>query len=70
MAFRVTDRFDIARTIAVVLDAAKVTVASADCPMLLCDSGVENLNGPVEGLVTTGQLRRVPAQTETASPTR
>ena len=67
LAFRVAERFQIASTIAVLVEAAQQAVSvddKADVPMLVVDGGVENFNGGVDGLVEQGILRRVLALTE------
>ena len=49
---------------AVLLDASRGATPSATTPVVLADAGVENVNGQVDDLITTGVLRRVLAFTE------
>ena len=67
LAFRVTERFEIASTIAVLAEAARQALGvdeRVDAPMLVGDGGVENFNQGVDALVDSGILRRVLAQTD------
>jgi putative transposase len=67
LSFRVTDRFEIGNTVAVLVDAARGAVGVAGAeepPMLVVDGGVENFNGGVDELIGKGVLRRVLALTE------
>ena len=61
------DCFDVANSIAVLVEAAKGVVGVSDAgesPMLVVDGGVENFNGDVDELIKSGVLRRVLAMTE------
>jgi transposase InsO family protein len=66
LAYRVADCFDIANSVAVLVEAAQgaVGVTAAEPPMLMVDGGVENFNGDVDKLIKSGLLRRVLAMTE------
>lgn len=67
LAFRVTERFEIANTIAVLVEAARKAIGvngQAAPPMLVVDGGVENFNGGMDELIDKGLLRRVLALTE------
>jgi len=67
LAYRVADCFDVANSIAVLVEAAKGVVGVSDAgesPMLVVDGGVENFNGDVDKLIESGLLRRVLAMTE------
>ncbi|MCG3133002.1 MAG: hypothetical protein HMLKMBBP_00088 [Planctomycetes bacterium] len=64
LAWRVADRFDPGVTASLLVDAGRHLGAEHSPPMLLADSGVENLNGAVDALVNDGRLRRVLAGTE------
>ncbi len=67
LAFRVSERFEVANTVAVLADAAGKAVTACratDAPMLVVDGGVENFNRGVDELVDNGVLRRVLALTE------
>ncbi|MFC1642178.1 hypothetical protein ACFL5O_05740 [Myxococcota bacterium] len=67
LAYRVADCFDIANSIAVLVEAAQGAVGVADAdkpPMLVVDGGVENFNGDLDKLIKSGVLRRVLAMTE------
>jgi hypothetical protein len=67
LSFRVADRFEIANTIAVLVEAACGAVGASGAqeePMLVVDGGVENFNGSVDKLIKGGVLRRVLAMTE------
>ena len=52
------------------LDAAKWLPTPKPAPIVVADSGTENVNGEVDGLVETGVIRRVLAQVEVVSRTR
>jgi putative transposase len=62
LAWKVTGTFDPNATVGILLTAAKGV--SGDKPMLVADGGVENFNGAVDELITSGLLSRVLAQTE------
>lgn len=67
LAFRVSDRFQVANALAVLEDAVDRAAGSSketDSPMLVVDGGVENFNGDVDELVATGAIRRVLAQAD------
>jgi hypothetical protein len=67
LAFRVAGRFEIANTIAVLVEAARKAIVAdgeADPPMLVVDGGVENFNSGIDELIEKGLLRRVLALTE------
>jgi len=67
LAFRMSERFEVANTVAVLADAAGKAVTACwatDAPMLVVDDGVENFNRGVDELVDNGVLRRVLALTE------
>ena len=49
---------------AVLLEASRRATSSDTTPVVLADSGVENVNAQVDELITTGVLRRVLALTE------
>ena len=62
LAWKVTATFDPNATVGILLTAAKGI--GDDKPLLLADGGVENFNGAVDELITSGLLSRVLAQTE------
>src|SRR6516165_406854 len=64
LAWRVAETFAPANSVAVLLDASRGAAASDMPPVLLADAGVENVNAPVDDLITTGVLHRVLAFTE------
>ena len=51
-------------SVAVLLEATRRATASDTTPVVLADSGVENVNAQVDELITTGVLRRLLALTE------
>ena len=55
----VTDTFAVATTVAVFRDAVHGSVAREDSPTVVADSGVENVNADVDGLIESGLLSRV-----------
>lgn len=59
LAWRVTGRFEIATTVAVLEEAAAGAVSAEDIPSVAADSGVENVNACVDGLIHSGMLSRV-----------
>ncbi len=62
LAWRVSERFDPANTLAILLDAGRPEAP----PTLLVDGGIENRTTAIDELVDSGVLRRVLAQTEIA----
>ena len=48
LSFRVADRFEIANTIALLVEAARGVGGTDQPPMLVVDGGVENSNGGVD----------------------
>ena len=57
LAFRVSERFEVANTVAVLADAAGKAVTAreaSDAPMLVVDGGVENFNRDVDELIENG----------------
>jgi len=59
LAWRVTERFEFATTVAILQEAVRGTVSAEDLPTLVADGGVENVNAGVDGLIESGLLRRV-----------
>ena len=64
LAWRVADTFAPGNSVAVLLEASRRATSSDTTPVVLADSGVENVNAQVDELITTGVLRRVLALTE------
>ncbi|MFC1706765.1 hypothetical protein ACFL59_08085 [Planctomycetota bacterium] len=67
LAFRVAECFEIANTVAVLLDAARGSINDGDdgtTPKVVVDGGVENFNGRVDELIEQGVLRRLLALTD------
>ena len=64
LAWRLTERFDPASTVAVLVEAGNCRTDSGGKPMLMADGGIENFNGGVDEMIETGLLRRVLAMTE------
>jgi len=62
LSWKVTPSFNPLATVEILLTAAKGV--GSDKPLLLVDGGIENYNGAVDELITSGLLRRVLAQTE------
>ncbi|MCE9607909.1 MAG: DDE-type integrase/transposase/recombinase [Planctomycetia bacterium] len=62
LAWKVSPTFNPLATVEILLTAAKGV--GSDKPLLLVDGGVENFNGAVDELITSGLLSRVLAQTE------
>lgn len=60
-AWRVSARFEIANTVAVLEDAVRCAVARDAPPELMTDGGIENYNKKVDQLEGQGLLRRVRA---------
>jgi transposase InsO family protein len=59
LAWRVTEYFEVATTVAILHDAAQGALTRVESPILVADSGVENVNSGVDGLIGLGFLRRV-----------
>jgi putative transposase len=64
LAWRVADTFLPGNSVVVLLDASRRVASSDTTPVVLADSGVENVNAQVDALITSGVLRRVLAFTE------
>ena len=64
LAWRVADTFAPGNSVAVLLEASRRATSSDTTPVVLADSGVENVNAQVDELITRGVLRRVLALTE------
>ncbi len=62
LAWKVTPSFDAGATAEILLTAAKGV--DHGTPTVLVDGGIENFNGPVDELITSGLLHRVLAGTE------
>ena len=62
LAWKVAGTFDPPATVEILLAASKGV--TSDQPMLLADGGVENFNGAVDELISSGLFKRVLAQTE------
>ena len=62
LSWKLSPTFNPLATVEILLTAAKGS--NGDKPVLLVDGGVENFNGAVDELITSGLLRRVLAQTE------
>ena len=61
LAWRVTEGFEVATTMAILEAAARGAVSAEDLPTLVADGGVENVNAEVDELVASRLLRRVVA---------
>jgi transposase InsO family protein len=59
LAWRVTDRFAVATTVAILRDAVQGRGAREESPTVVADAGVENVNADVDGLIEAGILSRV-----------
>ncbi len=59
LAWRVTDTFAVATTVAILRDTVHGAVSRAERPAVVADAGVENVNGDVDGLIESGMLSRV-----------
>ncbi len=59
LAWRATNSFQVASTVAILHDAVLGAIERDACPTLVADSGVENLNAGVDGLIESGLLSRV-----------
>jgi putative transposase len=66
LAWKVSERFEPANTIAILLQATHRLTATHTPPTLLADAGVENVNTEVDELISSGALRRLLAMTEIA----
>jgi transposase InsO family protein len=66
LAWRVSERFDPANTLAILAEAGSSAHPGDDPPTLLADSGIENRMKWIDELVDSGALRRVLAQAEIA----
>ena len=64
LAWRVTDTFAPGNSVAVLLEATRRATSADTTPVVLADSGVENVNAQVDELIATGVLRRLLALTE------
>ena len=64
LAWRVAGTFLPGNSVVVLLEASRRVASSDTTPVVLADSGVENVNAQVDALITTGVLRRVLAFTE------
>lgn len=64
LAWRVSERFDPANTVAILIEAARSLAPADTPPTLLSDAGVENVNTQIDDLIGSGVLRRVLAMTE------
>jgi len=62
LAWRVTENFTVATTVAILHEVNRGAVTRDKLPTLVADAGVENLNAEVDGLIESGLLRRVLAQ--------
>jgi transposase InsO family protein len=61
LAWRVSERFEIANSVAILEEAARNAISGDDRPTVMADGGIENFNGEVDALVGDGLLSRVPA---------
>ena len=59
LAWRATNSFQVASTVAILHDAVLGAVAHDASPTLVADSGVENVNAGMDGLIESGLLSRV-----------
>ncbi len=59
LAWRVTENFAVATTVAILQDADLGAATRDESPTLVADAGVENVNSGVDGLIESGSLRRV-----------
>jgi transposase InsO family protein len=64
LAWRVSDTFAPVNSVSVLLDASRAAAPSNTIPVVLADSGVENVNAQVDALIQSGVLRRLLAFTE------
>ncbi len=58
------DTFAPVTSVAVLLEASRRATASDTTPVVLADTGVENVNAQIDALINTGVLRRLLAFTE------
>lgn len=66
LAWRVSERFDLANTTAILAEASGRKTDGATAPTLLADQDVENFTAKIDALIDDGAIRRVLAQTEIA----
>ena len=59
LAWRATEAFAVATTVAILRDAVNGALARAERPTLVADAGVENVNAEVDDLIEAGMLSRV-----------
>ncbi len=59
LAWRVTEKFAVATTVAILQDADRGAATRDESPTLVADAGVENVNSEADGLIASGSLRRV-----------
>ena len=59
LAWRVTENFSVATTVAVLQEADLGAARRDELSTLVADAGVENVNAGVDGLIESGLLRRV-----------
>ena len=64
LGWRIADNFDPGNTIAVLRDAVHGREKQEDCPTVMTDAGVENVNRSVDALIDSGLIKRVIAPTE------
>ena len=64
LAWKVSERCQPGNTVSILLEAARFLLPPGDRPMVLADSGVENVNEDVDKLIGKGLLHRVLAMTE------
>ena len=64
LAWKVSARCQPGNTVSILLEAARFLLPPGDRPMVLADSGVENVNEDVDALIGKGLLHRVLAMTE------
>jgi len=64
LAWHVSDKFETASTVTVLLDAIGSRASKDTSPEVLTDGGGENVNGKVDELITSGLLKRTLAQTD------
>ncbi len=62
LAWRVTESFSVATTVAILQEADRGAARPDELPTLVADAGVENVNSEVNGLIESASLRRVLAQ--------
>jgi len=70
IAWRVSERFEIASCVAIMEEAVRKAVSGDDRPTLMADGGIENFNGALDALVGDGRLSRVLALVDVDSRTR